>query len=370
MIPRIKPTYFLAFAVAAVAALWLLSGAVKQNRPPEHPRAQTQKQDNVPLPDVRVADMTAEPVAAEAVITGRSEASKNVVLRAEIDGQVIEKPVEKGSFIKKGDILLKIAPRDRPAKLAEAQETLAFRKLRFEAAEKLENRGHDSRIQLAEAKANYMAAKAALEDARKNVAHLEIKAPFDGILGEDYAEIGDYLSPGGAVFQIVAPDPLILSAYAAEKQISLLETGQTTEIRFIDGRTTKGVLKYIAPAADPDTRTFRIEVETPNPPDNSGRFPFREGLTAELRLQAQKVEGYKISPSILALDDEGLLGVKIVDHQDTVRFVPVTILSDHPDHMWIGALPARIRLITVGQDFVADGQKVHPVSTATAGAAE
>ena len=47
--------------------------------------------------------------------------------------------------------------------------------------------------------------------------------------------------------------------------------------------------------------------------------------------------------------------------QNKVQFVPVTILSDTSDYMWVLGLPDNVRLITVGQDFVSHGQTVRPV---------
>ena len=72
-------------------------------------------------------------------------------------------------------------------------------------------------------------------------------------------------------------------------------------------------------------------------------------------------KAHRISPSVLSLNDVGQIGVKIVNAQNRVQFVPVTILSDTSDYMWILGLPDNVRLITVGQDFVSHGQTVRPV---------
>ena len=65
-----------------------------------------------------------------------------------------------------------------------------------------------------------------------------------------------------------------------------------------------------------------------------------------------------ISPAVLTLDDAGAVGVKVVDSEDRVRFHAVNIIADTSEGVWLAGLPAKIRLITVGQEYVRDGQLV------------
>src|SRR5699024_4893068 len=108
--------------------------------------------------------------------------------------------------------------------------------------------------------------------------------------------------------------------------------------------------------ADPDTRTFRVEVAIPNP-DSS----LMAGMTAELRLPLRKVQAHLISPAILVLSDEGPVGVRTVNDQGVVEFHAVDILEQRPEGVWDDGLPDEVRLITVGQEYVQDGQEVTAV---------
>ena len=60
------------------------------------------------------------------------------------------------------------------------------------------------------------------------------------------------------------------------------------------------------------------------------------------------------------LNDNGVVGVRVVEN-GIVRFMPVQIVSDGPDGMWVTGLPDGVDVITVGQEFVSDGQRVKPV---------
>jgi len=72
----------------------------------------------------------------------------------------------------------------------------------------------------------------------------------------------------------------------------------------------------------------------------------------------QEVMSYQISPAVLALDDAGQVGVRIVNTNKVVEFHPVQVVRESAEGVWVSGLPPEIDLITVGQEFVADGDKV------------
>ena len=122
------------------------------------------------------------------------------------------------------------------------------------------------------------------------------------------------------------------------------------------GEAVEGVIRYIAPSADPATRTFRLELALANP---AGRL--RDGVTSEIEIVLDEVRAHRFSPAILALSDRGEVGVRIVDAEGLVDFVPVEIIGEERDAVWVAGLPDTVTVITVGQDYVSDGQRVEPV---------
>ncbi len=141
-----------------------------------------------------------------------------------------------------------------------------------------------------------------------------------------------------------------------ETEVAKLEVGMQGSVRLATGDQAEGKLRYVASLADEQTRTFEIELEVPNP---AGRLA--AGVSAEIRLSIERVSAHQVSPSILALADDGTLGVKTVDDQDRVVFVPVDIAKADQNDVWLTGLPKEVRLIVVGQGFVSDGAKVRPV---------
>jgi len=101
------------------------------------------------------------------------------------------------------------------------------------------------------------------------------------------------------------------------------------------------------------TRTFRIELEVPNP---DGKLV--SGITAELELPTSTLQAHRISPALLSLDKANRIGLKTVTADSHVKFMPVSIARSSADGLWVSGLPATLDVITIGQGFVRDGDEV------------
>ena len=128
------------------------------------------------------------------------------------------------------------------------------------------------------------------------------------------------------------------------------------EARLLTGQTVSGRVIYVAAESDATTRTFRVELEVPNP---DGRL--LSGISSEIRIPLAATQAHRVSPALLALDDHGRLGVKSVGDAGVVEFHPVEIMSTDGDGVWVSGLPDPVRVITVGQGFVHPGQHVDTV---------
>src|SRR5690606_1004951 len=142
----------------------------------------------------------------------------------------------------------------------------------------------------------------------------------------------------------------------SERDVREIGVGSPGRVQLVDGTILEGVVRYVSPVADPNTRTFRIELAVPNP-DNA----LPAGMTAEIRLPAGETEAHFLSPALLTLDDAGNIGVKTVDEHGVVRFHDVEIFRSASDGVWVTGLPEEAVVITVGQGFVAVGERVEPV---------
>ena len=357
-------SYLLATSIAVIATGWVMSGLIGSSDAQEQPiEAHHEKEKKIP--EVRVKNSVAQTLENDIVVTGMSQASKTVQLSAEVEGQIAEIFKEEGDIIKAGEIIAKIEKNDKAARLLEAEKLVEQRDIEYKAARALENKGYNSKIKLASARTNLESAKAAKKQAEIDLENTSIVSPIDGIISTQDVEVGDYVNTQGSdpLFSVVDLTPIEFVGYVSERSILEVQKGSEATITFMNGMQHHGTVSYIAPAADPQTRTFRVLITAENP--NS---IIVDGLTAKIRIPTQQKKAHQISPSILALSDKGELGVKIVKKDNSVEFITVDVLKDTPDYMWVGGLPEKVQIITVGQEFILDGQVVKPVISETKGA--
>jgi multidrug efflux system membrane fusion protein len=352
---------FIAILLATAATLWIVSGQFGSN---ENPIAAQKTPVDLSaadrLPQVRVRHQRAEPRMTQTLLRGRTEAVRMIDIKAETHGRVIELAIERGDRVERGQVLARLAAEDRPAKLAQAKALKEQRRIEYEAAKKLSQKGFRAETQLAASRAELEAAEAAVTVAEVALENTVIHAPFDGIIDSRQAEMGEFIEVGDHIARIVDLDPILIVAQVNERELGTLELGQRGSARLATGAAVDGRLRFISTVADPTTRTFRVELEVAN-----ADLMVADGLTAELRLPQTSVPAHHVSPAILALTDEGVVGVKVLGPGDKVAFKPVRILDSDETGVWLADLPEDVILITVGQEFVQDGQVVVPIDETT-----
>ena len=357
--------WLIALGVVLLLGIWMASGAGR-NPEQDSERATSAASDPGAVPKVRTMSVTAEPVARTLNVSGRTAPARTVELKAETNGRIVAVPVRRGSRVRAGEVLIRLDAGEREARLDEARARVRQRELEYEGTVKLKPEGYVSDTLLAQSAAELESARAALRTAQLDLERMEIRAPFDGALQERQVEIGDYVSPGNAVATFVDDRTLVVVGSIAEQHALAVKKGSKGTARLATGQVAQGTVRYIAPVADPATRTFAVELEFAN---RDAKLP--AGVTAEIDLPVGTVMAHRISPALLTLDDGGGLGVKIVDDNGQVLFIAAQIVRSSADGVWVTGLPDPARIITVGQGFVKPEQVVqivdaHPAETAVA----
>ena len=356
-----KSSYAIAAILAAAAVGWVASGQLSGGQAtPESLKPPADLSAVEILPLVRVRRQIAEPRTTDLVLRGRTTALRNVHVKAETFGRVVKLNVEKGMRVKAGDVLARLSREDRPARLTEAEARLEQRRIEHEAAARLAKKGFRAATKLAAAAAELKSAQAAVTRARVELDNTVVRAPFDGIVDDRLAEIGDYLDAGDAVARVVDLDPILVVAQVNENHVGRLTAGQPGRARLVTGEELEGTLRFIASVADAATHTFRVELEVANPDAT-----LLDGVTAELRMPLGSRLAHLVSPAILTLTDRGVVGVMLLEAGRTARFHPVEIIDEEPRGVWLAGLPEEVTFITVGQEFVTDAQRVRPIDEET-----
>ncbi|ABS61794.1 efflux transporter, RND family, MFP subunit [Parvibaculum lavamentivorans DS-1] len=362
---RLHRSHFIAIGIGVAIALWFLTGLFTGADSSDGSlTVAEQEQAGSTTPRVRVMESTATLRRGAVIIRGRTAAKRAVEVRAETQGTVAELPVEKGARVKKGDVLCRIALNARDAQLSEAQALVTQRRLEYDASRQLAEKGYRAPTVAAGSKAAYDAAQARLKQMKVEVDQTRILAPFDGIFDDRPVEVGDYMRVGDVCGLVVELDPLLVMGQVSEDRVGALHIGAPGTARLVTGETVEGKIHFVAKTADPATRTFRVELEVPNPD-----FTMRAGVTAEIIVPGGEVLAHRIPSSVIALDDSGVIGVRAVDDEGRVKFHRVQLIDDTPQGLWIAGLPQTVTVITVGQDYVKEGQKVEAIPANQVGAA-
>ena len=304
-----------------------------------------------PLIKVVAQHSSAQAIKSAVVLRGQTEAARQVEVRSETSATVISPPLPSGTFIEAGQLLCKLDPGTRGALFAEAKSRLAEANSRLSeaksripesrarvieararldeanvnqnAAVKLSEDGFatDTRVKgadaaVAAAEASVEAAKSGLSAAtsgilsaeagiesamagiaaaEKELSRLEITAPFKGLLEAKTAELGSLLQPGSLCATIIQLDPIKLVAFVPETEVNRIEMGAPAGGRLAaGGDEIRGVVTFLSHAADPTTRTFRVEIEVPNPD-----LTIRDGQTAEILIGASGTTAHLLPQSAL-----------------------------------------------------------------------
>ena len=358
--------------------------------------------DAVTLNPISVVAMTSHAVTVDSavIMRGRTEAARQVTVASEISGLVISEPIRKGAFVDAGDLLCQLDPGTLAAQLAEGRARLAEAQGRVPEAQatvveasasvreaeinvtvarRLSEEGFASETRLISAEAaleaanagvqrassQVISAQAGIEGAQATVAaderaieRLNITAPFAGLLESDTSELGSLMQPGAPCATIIQLDPIKLVGFVPEASVSQITVGAMAGARLTTGQEVVGQVTFLSRSADEQTRTFRVEVRVPNADQLIG-----DGQTAEIVVASDGRMAHLLPASSLTLDNDGAIGIRAIVTQDgsdidIARFMPVGIMRDTIDGIWVTGLPDTVDVIVVGQEYVTDGVPV------------
>ena len=357
---KLRGSHLVALLIMGAIGGWMFTGELIVGGQVD-PNAPTiaEREANRTSEAFRVRVETVQPTERQSTLTlqGRTEVETRVSVRAETGGTVEKRLVDKGQMIQPGDVLCEIDPGVRNVSLAQAEAQLSQAREDYLAAQKLVERGYATRSRLRALQTALNAAEASAASMKQDMGRTQIRATVSGIVQDPMAEAGDNLTPGGVCVTLIDPNPMLFTGQVSERDISALSVGMQSDVRVVGGNSVAGEIRYIAPAADPSTRTFEIEIELPN-----GDGALRDGMTAVADIPLKPTLAYEIFSSWLTLADDGSVGVRAIDANNKVAFHPVQILAHGAETMWVSGLRPGLSVITLGQNFVIAGETVEPVT--------
>ncbi len=341
-----------------------------------------------PAPPPKVVVVAArqqdEPIYREWI--GTTEGDVNAEIRPKIDGYLLRRDYPEGSFVREGQLLFEIDPRQFDAQMAQAEANLeqanaglakAQRDVaRFEplAAQKAISQQELDNARSAEraALATVDAAKASVEQARLNRAWTRVTSPISGIAGIAQQQVGDLVNPQAVLTTVSKVDPIRVRYEMSEQEYLQYQRDpqmHNAQLQLIlsDGSVYPRPGRILLSGREVDVKTGTIAT--------IGLFPnpgnvLRPGQYAKIRAVTHVVRGAVVVPqrAVNELQSVYQIGVVGPDGKVEVRTVKT---GDRVGSLWIiedGLRPGE-RVITEGFSRVKPGMTVAPVEDTAAGVA-
>ena len=214
---------------------------------------------------VHASVATPESLSNTLNVTGTVIPEQEVALKTEASGRVTALPLEEGSRVDKGELLLKINSAELQAELKQARQQKQLLKQRLDRKAKLLKQKGISQESYDETKTAYESTKAQIELLEAQIAKTTIRAPFSGTLGLKQVSLGSYVSPATKVIQLVKRQPVKLDFSVPGKYAPLIERGQPIQFRPDNLDTMlKAKIHAIEPAISEDTRKLQLRARYAN----------------------------------------------------------------------------------------------------------
>lgn len=223
--------------------------------------------------DLTAVEITSMPVKQKIYLDGVVEAVQQATLFSQTSGRVIKLNYDVDDFVKKGSVIAVLRDTEQKARFKQASAGLDAAKAQAKEAELEHKRVSglyeqqlvaaslkdktDAGLKSAQAQLN--AAHARFDEAKEQLAHTVIRAPFSGTLTKRHIEVGETLQMGQAIVSGVAQqDALRFNVQVPQRLINKVRQLSTVEVLLADGSSVSSDQLTIFPVADSKTHSFQL----------------------------------------------------------------------------------------------------------------
>ncbi len=296
-----------------------------------------------------------------------------------IGGKIVERTVRLGDRVKRGQVLARLDPMDPQKQLASAQASFdgAEQRLAYAQQQLARDRAQSERnliaaSQLEQTQDAFNAARAVRDQAaaqlaiaRNSLAYTTLTSDQDGVITSENADTGQVVSAGQPVYGLAWDGDSDVLLDAAEADVGRFAVGQVAAVRFpgLPGRLYDARVREIAPAADPQSRTYRIKL-TVTPPDPALRL----GMTGDAVLVPNTPAGTERAAKVFSVPVTALFhrdsepAVWVVDASSTLQLRGVQVDRYAADSVLVSkGLQDGDVVVLAGVHTVYAGEHVHAV---------
>jgi multidrug efflux system membrane fusion protein len=344
-------SYIISLLIIAVLFYWFGESALKDDVVNEVSNKVVVEK----IPSVVTKDLTSTEITNSVNSYGTSEAYKTSNIRAKISGEFSDVFKKKGDSVEEGELIAKIDSSTMMAELGALKQTQKELQLKLKVSKELYDSDYSSKIDLAEIYTANKNVSAKIQKLEGLIKDTYIRSPINGDLDNFELKVGDFIGVGEKIVSVNDLTKIIMSVDIPESYQRQISEDSNAYIELPNGRTVSGKIQYISDVADSLTHTFKVEVVA----NISGKNYV--GISASVLILTETVNAYNVSPAMLSLNPENKedrMGLKIVNDDNIVEFLPIDILKSSQNGLWVKADRDKIKLIVSGQSFVKAGQEV------------
>jgi len=354
-------TRVLTLALGAAGGLVLLSALAACHK--------EEKAASQAIRPVRTVTVELQEGGEKVSLTGEIQPRYQADIGFRVNGKILERPVDVGTQVKKGDLLARLDPQQyrQDFEVAKAEVAAAEAEVTRSQAQEYRQRellknGNTTRVQYDQALKTFKTAQAQLDSAQakqiqasENLGYADLKADNDGVITAIGADAGQVVSAGQMVVRLAQPGEREGVFNIGEGAFKTRPKDPTVTVHLVSNPEieTAGKVRYISPQADPATRTYTVRVSLPDAPP-------------QMRLGANVVgtvtldQGQTVSiPGSALFQKDGKPAVWLVEKDNTVQLKPITVQRYQGDSVVVGdGLAQGDVVVTAGVQKLLPGQKV------------
>lgn len=214
-----------------------------------------------PSLDVQVVEVSSDSIPQTLAVSGIVRPVDRATIAANVMGRVTVARLAVGQSVSAGEILVKMEADELDARLAQARAALAQANRDYDRESALEAKGAAARESVRSSEDRREIARAAVLEAEATMAHLQIAAPFSGVITTDFVNPGDLATPGQPLFELEGTSHLRAELLVPES-LPTPPLGSTIAV-ILAGIRTSGQLAELSPSTEPNSRTRLAKIDLP-----------------------------------------------------------------------------------------------------------
>lgn len=304
---------------------------------------------------VRVEGLELKPIKEYAFATGTAYSVHDAILKAEQAGFYTlltnprnGKPFAMGDEVKKGEVVVRLENPEYVNQVGFDSKKLIFEisEREFEKQKGIFEKGGITQRELAEAERSFIDARYAFDNARIQLAKLEMRAPFDGyIVDLPFYGPNKFVSMGETMVQYMDYSRLFCEVNLPGREADRVTRGQSAYVTNYSQPedTLIGYVTQVSPALDPDSRMFKLTIEI-----NNDSLTLRPGMFVKVDIVVDQKDSTLVIPRDIILDRRGNKVVFVVEKGIAVERTLETGLSNQNEIEVLSGLEEKERLVVEG----------------------